>query len=95
MTRLILIVLIVGFVLWLFAPLLKNRKNQDENSSLDQILQPKKGRFLGNNLLLITVLTVIILVVAFWFLPRLGVNTVGLLQRILPLITSLRGILPF
>ena len=95
MTRLILVILIVGFVLWLFAPLLKNRKKQDENSSLDQILQPKKGRFFGNNLLLITVLTVIILVVAFWFLPRLGVNTVGLLQRILPLITSLRGILPF
>ena len=95
MTRLILIVLIVGFVLWLFAPLLKNRKSQDENSSLDQILQAKKGRFLGNNLLLIIILTVMILVVVFWFLPRLGVNTVGLLQRILPLITSLRGILPF
>ena len=95
MTRLILVILIVGFVLWLFVPLLKNRKNQDENSSLDQILQPKKGRFLGNNLLLIIILTVMILVVVFWFLPRLGVNTVGLLQRILPLITSLRGILPF
>ena len=95
MTRLILVILIVGFILWLFAPLLKNRKNQDETSSLDQILQPKKGRFLGNNLLLITILTVIFLVVAFWLLPRLGVNTVGLLQRILPLITSLRGILPF
>ncbi len=95
MTRLILIILIVGFVLWLFAPLLKTRKNQDENSNLDQILQPKKGSFLGNNIFLIIILAGIILAVAFWFLPRLGVNTVGLLQKIIPLITSLRGIFPF
>ncbi len=95
MTRLILVILIVGFVLWLFAPLLKNRKNRDETSSLDQILQHKKSSFLGNNLLLIIMSAVIILVLAFWFLPRLGINTVGLLQKILPLITSLRGLLPF
>lgn len=95
MTRLILIVLIVAFVLWLFAPLLKNRKSQDETNSLDQILQPKTGNFLGNNLLITIILAGIFLVVAFWFLPKIGVNTVGLLQKIIPLISSLRGILPF
>ena len=95
MTRLILIVLIVGFVLWLFSPLLKNRKGHDETSSLDQILKANKGKFLGNNILPIIILAGIIMAVAFWFLPRLGINTVGLLQKLLPLISSLRGILPF
>ena len=95
MTRLILIILIVGFVLWLFAPLLKNRKRQDETSSLDQILQPKTVSFLGNNIFFSIILGGIFLAVAFWLLPKLGVNTVGLLQKILPLISSLRGILPF
>ena len=95
MTRLILIILIVGFVLWLFSPLLKNRKSLDKTSSLNQILQPKTGSFLGNNLLITIILTGIFLVGAFWFLPKLGINTVGLLQKILPLISSLRGVLPF
>ena len=95
MTRLILIILIVGFVLWLFAPLLKNRKRQDETSSLDQILQPKTVSFLGNNIFFSIILGGIFLAVAFWLLPKLGVNTVGLLQKILPLISSLRGVLPF
>ena len=95
MTRLFLIILIVGFVLWLFAPLLKNRKSRDETGSLDQILQPKTVSFLGNNIFFSIILGGIFLAVAFWLLPKLGVNTVGLLQKILPLISSLRGILPF
>ncbi len=95
MTRIILIALIVGFILWLLFPLLKSRKNKDETSSLDQILQPKTNSFLGKNLLLIIILAGIFFVVVFWFLPKLGVNIVGLLPKILPLISSLRGILPF
>ena len=32
---------------------------------------------------------------AFWLLPKLGVNFFALLQKIIPLLSSLRGILPF
>ena len=32
---------------------------------------------------------------AIWLLPRLGINLSGFFQRILPLVNSLRGILPF
>ena len=95
MTRLILIILIGGFILWIFTPLLKNRKRQDEASSLDQILQPKANSFFGKNLLLVIILAGVFFVVASWFLPKFGINIFGLLQKILPLISSLRGILPF
>ena len=32
---------------------------------------------------------------AIWLLPRLGVNLSGFLQRLLPLINTIRGFLPF
>ena len=32
---------------------------------------------------------------AIWLLPRLGINLSGFLQRLLPLINTIRGFLPF
>tara|TARA_B100000242_G_scaffold82703_1_gene55064 strand:- start:458 stop:700 length:243 start_codon:yes stop_codon:yes gene_type:complete len=32
---------------------------------------------------------------SIWLLPRLGINVSGFLQRILPLINTIRGFLPF
>ena len=45
--------------------------------------------------LLAILLVVTIAGFAIWLLPRLGINLSGFLQRLLPLINTIRGFLPF
>ena len=45
--------------------------------------------------LLATLVVVAITGFAIWLLPRLGINLSGFLQRLLPLINTIRGFLPF
>ena len=45
--------------------------------------------------LLAILVVVVIAGFAIWLLPRLGINLSGFLQRLLPLINTIRGFLPF
>tara|TARA_B100000886_G_scaffold212462_1_gene147197 strand:+ start:272 stop:514 length:243 start_codon:yes stop_codon:yes gene_type:complete len=45
--------------------------------------------------LLAILFVVAIAVFVIWLLPRLGINLSGFLQRLLPLINTIRGFLPF
>ena len=94
MIRLVAIVAIVGFVLWLISPFLKKRTRESKTNNLDKILEKKQRTLITISFYIIPFLVVIFVIVT-WILPKLGINTLGLLQKILLMISSLRAILPF
>ena len=95
MVRLTLLIILILFVIWVLRPFIKKKNsgktkdtvNRIFNSDQIDLRQPK------NMFIIFIVLTLIIL--AFWLLPKLGINILGLIQKIIPLVSSLRGLLPF
>ena len=47
------------------------------------------------NTALIIISAAILLALVVWLLPKFGINFLGILQKIIPVVSSLRGILPF
>ena len=94
MIRLVAIVAIVGFIIWLISPFLNKRTGESKTNDLDKILEKRQRTLITISFIIIPFL-VVIFVIVIWFLPKLGINTLGLLQKILPLISYLKAILPF
>ena len=82
MIRLLILICIILFFAWLISSLFFGDKKELNR----KLVFPKSSLFL---ILLIVVL------LAFWVLPRLGVNPLLLIQKILPLLSSIRSIIPF
>tara|TARA_A100001388_G_C28546291_1_gene392661 strand:- start:201 stop:449 length:249 start_codon:yes stop_codon:yes gene_type:complete len=82
MIRLLILICIILFFAWLISSLFFGDKKELNR----KLVFPKSSLFL---ILLIVVL------LAFWVLPRLGVNPLLLIQKILPLLSSIRNIIPF
>ena len=82
MIRLLILICIILFFTWLISTLFFGDKKELNR----KLVFPKSSLFL---ILLIVVL------LAFWVLPRLGVNPLLLIQKILPLLSSIRNIIPF
>ena len=82
MIRLLILICIILFFAWLISSLFFGDKKELNR----KLVFPKSSLFL---ILLIVVL------LAFWALPRLGVNPLLLIQKILPLLSSIRNIIPF
>ena len=82
MLRLILLIIIILFFLWLISNLFLKSK-EDLNKKVK----------LSRPFVFLTV--IIISLVIFFILPRLGLNPLMLIQKILPFISYLRGFIPF
>ena len=95
MARLILLIILILFVIWLIRPYMKKKERYKNKNQLDSILNSDKTRFKKPNTTVIILTAIILIVSVVWLLPKLGINFLALLQKAIPLIYSLRSILPF
>ena len=94
MVRLILLLILILFVVWILRPFLRTKDNHKTKDTVERILDPDRSNFRQQNTVLI-ISAVILLALTVWLLPKFGINFLGLLQKIIPIMSSLRGILPF
>ena len=94
MVRLILLIILVLFLVWILRPFLTVNSGNRHKDTVDTILDPNKSNFRQQNTILLIFTTVILLALVLWILPKFGINFFALLQKIIPIISSLRGILP-
>ena len=95
MVRLILLIIFILFVIWILQPFLSTRDGNKKKDPVERSLGLAQGDYSKQNTLLIIVTALISLALVFWLLPKFGINIIALLQKIIPIISSLRGILPF
>ena len=89
----ILIILIL-FVAWMLRPFLRTKDSYKTRNTVDRILNSDRSNFRQQKTILI-ISAVILLALIVWLLPKFGINFLVLLQKIIPIISSLRGILHF
>ena len=95
MIRLILLLILILFVISLFRPFLKTKESNKTRNKINKILTPNKVKFRQINSIFLIIIAIFLFVLFVWLLPKFGVNVVTLLQKIVPIIFSLRNILPF
>ena len=95
MVRLILLIILILFVIWILRPFLKTKDSSKTKDAVDKILNSDQSNFRQPNNISIIIIMIILIALVVWLLPKLGINLFALLQKIVPLIASLRGILPF
>ena len=94
MVRLILLLILILFVAWILLPFLRAKDSNKTKETVEKILDSDRKNFRHQNTFLI-IIAIIILALFVWLLPKFGINFLGLLQKIIPIMSSLRGILPF
>ena len=94
MIRLILLLILILFVAWILRPFLRTKHSNKTKDTVEKILDSDRSKFRQQNIVLI-ISAVILLALIVWLLPKFGINFLGLLQKIIPIMSSLRGILPF
>ena len=95
MVRLILLIIIILFVIWILRPYLKKKNSKKTKDTVNNILNSGQSDLRRPNNISIIIAATIFIALAFWLLPKLGINLLALLQKIIPIVSSLRGILPF
>ena len=95
MVRLILILVLVLFIIWILRPFLKTKNGNEKNNKLEDIMNSDKNTFMQPNTIFIIISVVLLFSLFLWLLPKLGINLLTLFQKIIPLLSTLRGILPF
>ena len=95
MVRLILILVLILFIIWILRPFLKTKNGNEKNNKLEDIMNSDKSTFMQPNTIFIIISVVLLFSLFFWLLPKLGINLLTLFQKIIPLLSTLRGILPF
>ena len=95
MFRLILILVLILFIIWILRPFLKTKNGNEKNNKLEDIMNSDKSTFMQPNTFFIIISVVLLFSLFLWLLPKLGINLLSLFQKIIPLISTLRGILPF
>ena len=95
MVRLILLIILILFVIWILRPFLKKKDSSKTKDTVENIINSDQHNFKQPNNFFIIIVTIILLALVAWLLPKLGINFFSLLQKMIPLISSLRGILPF
>ena len=81
--------------MWVLRPFLKTKNGNEKNNKLEEIINSDNGNFRQTNAIFIIILVVISFALFLWLLPKLGINLLSLFQKIVPLISTLRGLLPF
>ena len=95
MVRLILFLVLILFIIWILRPFLKTKNGDEKNNKLENIMNSDKSTFRQPNTIFIVISVVLLFALFLWLLPKLGINLLSLFQKIIPLISTLRGILPF
>ena len=95
MVRLILFLVLILFIVWILRPFLKTKNGDEKNNELENIMSSDKSTFRQPNTIFIVISVVLLFALFLWLLPKLGINLLSLFQKIVPLISTLRGILPF
>ena len=95
MVRLILIIVLVLFIIWILRPFLRTKNGNEKNNKLEDIMNSDKSTFMQPNTFFIIISVVLLFSLFLWLLPKLGINLLTLFQKIIPLLSTLRGILPF
>ena len=95
MVRLALFLILILFLIWILRPFLKTKNRNEKNNKLEDIMNPDKNTFRQPNTIFIIMSVAILFALSLWLLPKFGINLLSLFQKIIPLISSLRGILPF
>ena len=95
MVRLILFLVLILFIIWILRPFLKTKNGDEKNNKLENIMNSDKSTFRQPNTIFIIISVILLFALFLWLLPKLGINLLSLFQKIIPLISTLRGILPF
>ena len=95
MVRIILLIIIILFLVWILRPFLTADDSKKNKDTIDRILDPNQSNFRQQNTILLIFTAIILLALVLWILPKFGINFFALLQKIIPIISSLRAILPF
>jgi len=95
MVRLILFLILILFIIWILRPFFKPKQGIEKNKKLEEIMDSGKSNFRLQNTIFIIILVLLLFSLFLWLLPKLGINLLSLFQKIIPLISTLRGILPF
>ena len=95
MVRLVLLIILIVFVIWILRPFLKTKDSSKTKDAVDRILNSDQSRFRQPKNIFVIIIVIILIALAFWLLPKLGINFPALFQKIIPLVSSLRSILPF
>ena len=95
MVRLILLLILILFVAWILRPFLRIKDSNRTKDTVEKILDADRSNFSRQNTAFIIISAVILLALVVWLLPKFGINFLGLLQKIIPIMSSIRGILPF
>ena len=95
MVRLILLIILILFFIWILSPFLKKKNISKTEDTVNKILKSDQNNFRRPNSIFLIIIVITLIAVAFWILPKLGINFLALFQKIIPLVLSLRGILPF
>jgi hypothetical protein len=82
MIRLLILICIILFFTWLISTLFFGDKKELNR----KLVFPKSSLFL---------ILLVVALLAFWVLPRLGINPLLLIQKIFPLLASIRNFIPF
>ena len=95
MVRIIVLIILILFVIWILRPFLKTKRSSKTKDTVNRIINSGQSNFRRTNNVFIIIIAIIFIALAFWLLPKLGINFLALLQKIIPIVSSLRGILPF
>ena len=95
MVRLILFLVLILFIIWILRPFLKTKNGNEKNNKLEDIMNSDKSTFMQPNTFFIIISVVLLFSLFLWLLPKLGINLFTLFQKIILLLSTLRGILPF
>ena len=95
MFRIILLLILILFVAWILRPFLRTKDSNNTKDTVKKILDANRSNFRQQNTALLIISAVIVLALVVWLLPKFGINFLGLLQKVIPIMSSLRGILPF
>ncbi len=95
MVRIILLIILILFVIWILRPFLKTKRSSKTKDTVNRIRNSSQSNLKGPNNISIIITATTFIALAFWLLPKLGINFLALLQKIIPMVSSLRGIFPF
>ena len=95
MVRLILFIILILTVIWVLRPFLKKKNRNKTKDTVKRILNSDQNNFGQPSNIFIIIIVITLITLALWLLPKLGINFLGLIQKIIPLVASLRSILPF
>ena len=86
---------LIFLIIWILGAFLKTKNGNNKNNKLEEIMNSDKSNFSQQKTIFLIISVVLLFALFLWLLPKLGINLLSLFQKIIPLLSTLRGILPF